>query len=80
MAKSKADIQAQIEKLQAEMAAMNDKKKELFSKALFTEDFVNDIAELSDADLKTLATQVQDSTKKFVEVAMREAKKAADAE
>lgn len=80
MAKSKADIQAQIEKLQAEMAAMNDKKKELFSKALFTEDFVNDIAELSDSDLKTLAMQVQESTKKFVEVALREAKKVADAE
>lgn len=80
MAKSKADIQAQIEKLQAEMAAMNDKKKELFSKALFTEDFVNDIAELSDADLKTLAAKVQESTKKFVEVAQREAKKAVEAE
>ena len=80
MAKSKADIQAQIEKLQAEMAAMNDKKKELFSKALFTEDFVNDIAELSDSDLKTLAMQVQESTKKFVEVALREAKKVAESE
>lgn len=59
---------------------MNNKKKELFSKALFTEDFVNDIAELSDSDLKTLAMQVQESTKKFVEVALREAKKAAESE
>ena len=80
MAKSKADIQAQIEKLQAEMAVMNNKKKELFSKALFTEDFVNDIAELSDSDLKILAMQVQESTKKFVEVALREAKKVAESE
>ena len=66
MAKSKADIQAQIEKLQAEMAAMNDKKRELFSKALFTDDFVDAIADLSDADLKTFASQIQESVKNFV--------------
>lgn len=79
MTKTRADLQAQIEKLQAEMEAMSEKKKEILIKALMTDDFVEKISELSDGDLKLLATHIQEKSESFIKEKVAEAKKAVKA-
>lgn len=74
MAKTRADIQAQIDKLQAEMNAIGEKKKDILMRILFTDDFITLISNLSDFDLKLLADYIQEKSKDYVNDRINESK------